>query len=175
MRPPAREADYTSRISRGILHWKPNSPIGRRRRARGHSNRASLRLPPSSTLARTARDTPVIVVAGADASGERERALEGAGVRVLRASGGVEQTLETLREAGFRSMFVEGGAEIAGALLAAGVVDRLYLFYAPLFLGPRGLDPFAALESPPIAEARRWRHVDTQAFGADTLVTLARE
>lgn len=134
-----------------------------------------LRLPAASKLAQTAGEAPVVVVAGADASAERERALEAAGVRVLRAPGGVEQTLETLREAGFRSMFVEGGAEIAGALLAAGVVDRLYLFYAPVFLGPRGLDPFAALESPPIDQARRWRRVDTQAFGADTLVTLARE
>jgi len=134
-----------------------------------------LRLPVESKLARSAGEVPVVAVAGAEASAERERALEAAGVQVLRASEGVEQTLETLREAGFRSMFVEGGAEIAGALLAAGVVDRLYLFYAPLFLGPRGLDPFAALESPPIAEARRWRRIATQAFGADTLVTLARE
>ncbi|MFL5543010.1 MAG: RibD family protein, partial [Longimicrobiaceae bacterium] len=135
----------------------------------------TLRLPPTSTLAVTAAEAAGVVVAATDASTEREGALEAAGVRVLRASGGVEQTLETLREAGFRSMFVEGGAEIAGALLAAGAVDRLYLFYAPLFLGPRGLDPFAALESPAIAEAPRWRRVDTQAFGADTLVTLARE
>jgi hypothetical protein len=37
------------------------------------------------------------------------------------------------------------------------------------------LSPFAALESPPIAEAVRWRRVATEAFGADTLVTLARE
>jgi diaminohydroxyphosphoribosylaminopyrimidine deaminase / 5-amino-6-(5-phosphoribosylamino)uracil reductase len=96
-------------------------------------------------------------------------------VRVLRAPEGTERTLETLRQAGFRSMFVEGGAEVAGSLLRAGLVDRLYLFYAPLFLGPRGLDPFAALESPPIAQAPRWRHVATEVFGADTLVTLARE
>jgi diaminohydroxyphosphoribosylaminopyrimidine deaminase/5-amino-6-(5-phosphoribosylamino)uracil reductase len=72
-------------------------------------------------------------------------------------------------------MFVEGGAEIAGALLRAGLVDRLHLFYAPLFLGPDALGPFAALGSPPIASAPRWRHLATESFGADTLVTLARE
>jgi diaminohydroxyphosphoribosylaminopyrimidine deaminase/5-amino-6-(5-phosphoribosylamino)uracil reductase len=134
-----------------------------------------LRLPPGSKLARTADEAPVIAVAGEDAPAAREVELSAAGVRVLRAPDGVERTLETLRQAGFRSMFVEGGAELAGSLLRAGVVDRLYLFYAPLFLGPRGLDPFAALESPPIAAAARWRHVATAAFGADTLVTLARE
>ncbi|HKP77476.1 MAG TPA: dihydrofolate reductase family protein, partial [Longimicrobiaceae bacterium] len=121
-----------------------------------------------------AAEAPVIVVAAEDAPAERERALEAAGVRVLHAPEGVERTLETLRQAGIRSMFVEGGASVAGSLLRAEVVDRLYLLYAPLFLGPGGLSPFAALESPPIAEAARWRRVATEAFGADTLVTLAR-
>jgi diaminohydroxyphosphoribosylaminopyrimidine deaminase/5-amino-6-(5-phosphoribosylamino)uracil reductase len=134
-----------------------------------------LRLPLTSTLARTAGEAPVVAVADEEAPAVREEALAAAGVRVLRAPGGVDRTLETLRQAGFRSMFVEGGAEVAGSFLRAGVVDRLYLFYAPLFLGPRGLSPFAALESPPIAEAVRWRRVATEAFGADTLVTLARE
>jgi diaminohydroxyphosphoribosylaminopyrimidine deaminase/5-amino-6-(5-phosphoribosylamino)uracil reductase len=134
-----------------------------------------LRLPLTSTLARTAGEAPVVAVADEEAPAVREEALAAAGVRVLRAPEGVDRTLETLRQAGFRSMFVEGGAEVAGSFLRAGVVDRLYLFYAPLFLGPRGLSPFAALESPPIAEAVRWRRVATEAFGADTLVTLARE
>jgi len=135
----------------------------------------ALRLPVDSNLVRTAHEVPVIAIARADAPKERQRALEGAGVRVLTSGDGVERTLETLREAGIRSMFVEGGAEIAGSLLRAGLVDRLHLFYAPVFLGPDGLSPFAALESPAITEAPRWRRVETESFGADTLVTLARE
>jgi diaminohydroxyphosphoribosylaminopyrimidine deaminase/5-amino-6-(5-phosphoribosylamino)uracil reductase len=136
---------------------------------------SALRLPVDSKLVRTAREVPVIAVAGEDAPAERRRALEAAGVTVLLAGAGIERTLETLRQAGVRSMFVEGGAGVAGSLLRAGLVDRLHLFYAPLFLGPEGVSPFAALESPPIAGAPRWRHVATEAFGADTLVTLARE
>ncbi|HEX8245532.1 MAG TPA: dihydrofolate reductase family protein, partial [Longimicrobium sp.] len=62
-----------------------------------------------------------------------------------------------------------------GELLRAGLVDRLHLFYAPVFLGPDALSPFAALPSPPVADAPRWRRVATEVFGADTLVTLARE
>jgi diaminohydroxyphosphoribosylaminopyrimidine deaminase/5-amino-6-(5-phosphoribosylamino)uracil reductase len=135
----------------------------------------ALRLPLDSNLVRTARETPVLAVAGEDALAERARALEPAGVRVLAGGAALERALESLREAGIRSMFVEGGAEIAGALLRAGLVDRLYLFYASVFLGPGALSPFAALESPPIDAAPRWRRVSTEAFGADTLVTLARE
>ncbi|HEX9939843.1 MAG TPA: bifunctional diaminohydroxyphosphoribosylaminopyrimidine deaminase/5-amino-6-(5-phosphoribosylamino)uracil reductase RibD [Longimicrobium sp.] len=135
----------------------------------------ALRLPIESNLVRTAREVPVIAVAQEGAAGESARALEAAGVRVLAPAPGLERALESLRAAGVRSMFVEGGAEIAGNLLRGGVVDRLYLFYAPVLLGPDALSPFAALESPPIDAAPRWRRVATQVFGADTLVTLARE
>ncbi|HEU4558800.1 MAG TPA: bifunctional diaminohydroxyphosphoribosylaminopyrimidine deaminase/5-amino-6-(5-phosphoribosylamino)uracil reductase RibD [Longimicrobium sp.] len=134
-----------------------------------------LRLPIESNLVRTAREIPVIAVGQEGAAAESARALEAAGVRVLAPAPGLERALESLREAGVRSMFVEGGAEIAGNLLRAGVVDRLYLFYAPVLLGPDALSPFAALESPPIDAAPRWRRVSTAVFGADTLVTLARE
>jgi diaminohydroxyphosphoribosylaminopyrimidine deaminase/5-amino-6-(5-phosphoribosylamino)uracil reductase len=125
----------------------------------------TLQLPVESQLVRTAHETPVIVVADDRAAEGDARALEGAGVRVLRARRGIERALESLREAGVRSMFVEGGAGIAGSLLRAGL--------APVLLGPEALSPFEAIYSPLIDAAPRWRRVDTQVFGADTLVTLA--
>ncbi|HEX2187767.1 MAG TPA: bifunctional diaminohydroxyphosphoribosylaminopyrimidine deaminase/5-amino-6-(5-phosphoribosylamino)uracil reductase RibD [Longimicrobiaceae bacterium] len=133
-----------------------------------------LRLPPDGYLARTAREVPVVAVASPGAPPERRRALEALGVRVLPADG-LEAGLAELRRAGIGSLFCEGGAVLAAALLREGAVDRLHLFLAPLFLGAEGRDPFATLESPPIAEARRWRRLRTAAFGPDTLVTLARE
>jgi diaminohydroxyphosphoribosylaminopyrimidine deaminase/5-amino-6-(5-phosphoribosylamino)uracil reductase len=135
----------------------------------------ALRLPLESNLVRTAREVPVLVVAAEDAAEMRRHALEAAGVRVLTAGRAPENVLKVLREAGIRSMFVEGGAAVAGSLLRAGVVDRLHLFYAPLLLGPEALAPFARLESPPLAEAARWRRVATQALGPDTLITLDRD
>lgn len=133
-----------------------------------------LRLPPEGYLARTARELPVLAVAAPDAPAERRRALEGLGVRVVPAST-LEEGLRALRERGIGSIFCEGGALLAGALLEAEAVDRLHLFYAPLFLGAEGASPFAALSSPAIEAARRWRRLATEAFGPDTLVTLARE
>ncbi|HEX8243266.1 MAG TPA: bifunctional diaminohydroxyphosphoribosylaminopyrimidine deaminase/5-amino-6-(5-phosphoribosylamino)uracil reductase RibD, partial [Longimicrobium sp.] len=65
----------------------------------------ALRLPLDSTLARSAGEVPVIAVAGEGVADERRSALERAGVRVLIAGGGLERTLETLRQAGIRSMF----------------------------------------------------------------------
>jgi diaminohydroxyphosphoribosylaminopyrimidine deaminase/5-amino-6-(5-phosphoribosylamino)uracil reductase len=133
-----------------------------------------LRLPPGGELARTAREVPVTVVAAPDAPAERRAALEALGVRVLVAET-LWDGLRELRRAGIGSLFCEGGAVLGGALLRAEVVDRLHLFQAPLFLGPEGANPFAALDSPPIGEADRWRRLRTASFGPDTLVTLGKE
>ena len=132
-----------------------------------------LRLPLESSLVTTAREVPVMVVAGTVPPAEHAAGLETRGVRVLRA-GNVHDGLRALRDAGIGSLFVEGGATLASEMLRAGVVDRLYLFYAPLFLGPGGLGAFAGLENADIARAHRWRRLDTRSFGADTLITLAR-
>ena len=132
-----------------------------------------LRLPLESTLVRTAREVPVMVVAGTVPPAEHAAALETRGVQVLRA-GDVHDGLRALRDAGIGSLFVEGGATLASEMLRAEVVDRLYLFYAPLFLGPGGLGPFTGLENAAIADAHRWRRLETRSFGADTLITLAR-
>jgi diaminohydroxyphosphoribosylaminopyrimidine deaminase/5-amino-6-(5-phosphoribosylamino)uracil reductase len=133
----------------------------------------ALRLPVEGKLVRSAREIPVWAVCEPDAPADRRGALEDAGVRVIAASGLADQ-LRAIRDAGVRSMFVEGGSILASALLAADVVDRMYSFYAPVLIGPEGASPFAAIPSPPLADAPRWRRVDTQVFGEDTLVTLAR-
>lgn len=133
----------------------------------------ALRLPVDGKLVRSAREVPVWAVCDEDAPADRRRRLEDAGVRIVAAPGLAGQ-LRAIREAGGQSMFVEGGSVLASALLSADVVDRMYLFYAPVLIGPEGAAPFAGLPSPPLAGAPRWRRVETQTFGADTLITLAR-
>jgi diaminohydroxyphosphoribosylaminopyrimidine deaminase / 5-amino-6-(5-phosphoribosylamino)uracil reductase len=134
----------------------------------------ALRLGLDSQLVATARQTPLWVVGGSAAPGERRAGLEARGVRVL-AGDDLPAALGELRKAGIRSLFVEGGAAIASSLLKAELVDRLYAFYAPVMLGPAGVGAFDGIDSPAIAEAHRWRRLDTQVFGADTLITLARD
>lgn len=133
----------------------------------------TLRLPLDSTLVRTSGDVPTWTVAAPDAPDHRRRALEQSGVKIVIGQT-LPQQLRALRDAGVRSMFVEGGSTLASALLSADVVDRMYLFYAPLLIGPEGMAPFGGIGSPPLADAVRWRRIGTQAFGADTMVTLAR-
>jgi diaminohydroxyphosphoribosylaminopyrimidine deaminase / 5-amino-6-(5-phosphoribosylamino)uracil reductase len=132
-----------------------------------------LRLSPASRLVRTAAETSVVVVCEPDAPEARRAPLEAAGVRVV-AGAGLAGALRALRESGIGSIFVEGGAVLASALLAADAVDRAYLFYAPVFLGADGVRAFAGVPGLPLPDARRWRRLDTRVFGSDTLVTLAR-
>lgn len=133
----------------------------------------ALRLPLDSALVRTASEVPTWTVGPSDAPADRRRALEQADVKIVIGQSLPEQ-LRALRDAGLRSMFVEGGSTLASALLSADVVDRMYLFYAPVLIGPAGMAPFGGISSPPLADAVRSRRIGTQAFGADTMLTLAR-
>jgi diaminohydroxyphosphoribosylaminopyrimidine deaminase/5-amino-6-(5-phosphoribosylamino)uracil reductase len=104
----------------------------------------SLRLPLSSRVVETAQDVPTWVCAGEDAPEDGESALVDKGCTVLRlpqtAEGRVDMAvaLTRLAESGVVSVLVEGGAELAGTLLAARLADELHAFIAPLLLGPRG-------------------------------------
>jgi diaminohydroxyphosphoribosylaminopyrimidine deaminase/5-amino-6-(5-phosphoribosylamino)uracil reductase len=71
-------------------------------------------------------------------------------------------------------VFCEGGARVASSLLHNDFVDRLTLFYAPLFIGPGGIDPFRGLTDQRLDVARRWFHVRTANFGADSLISVER-
>ncbi len=132
-----------------------------------------LRLPPDSRLARTTNVAPVWVIAGPHADPAARSRLEAAGVRVLTAPD-LREGLRALRAAGVRSVFCEGGARLASALLTDDLVERLTIFRGPLLLGPDGTDPFAGISNVPISDARRWVVARMAIFGSDTLLSLDR-
>lgn len=132
-----------------------------------------LRIPDSARLVQTLDQAPVIVVAGPNPDLSRADALASAGIRVVRADS-LHHGLSQLRDSGIQSLFVEGGPTLAGSVIAAGLVDRLTLFIAPVLLGPDALDPFAGIANAPLGEAHRWNRVRTEAFGQDTMIVLER-
>ena len=131
------------------------------------------RLPLESKLVQTVSDAPVWVLTAEDAPQDRVMALGKAGVRVLRVPRDREhidlaQALAILDREGVQSIFAEGGARLAASLLGAGLVHRMYIFLAPLFLGP-GAVPAFGLAQP---EQDRWRCTSTEWHGSDVLVTM---
>ncbi len=135
--------------------------------------RSRARLDPRARLLRSGR-TLVAVTEKAPAA--RITALELRGAEVLRVAardGRVEPRalLRVLFARGIGSVLCEGGAELAGALLDARVVDRAVIVVAPRLLGGRGARPSvlgrgrslrAAIPLADVAVARR---------GADIVIT----
>ena len=128
-------------------------------------------LPLTTTLVRTARDVPTVVVACRPAQA-RVDALEAAGVRVLRAET-MEEGLRALARDGVRSILVEGGARLAGRLLDRALVDRMIIFRAPIVLGEGALEAFAHAPGVTVDDARRFRVLETRTFGDDTMTVYA--
>lgn len=131
------------------------------------------RLPLTSKLVQTVADAPVWVLCAEDAPQDRIEALSAAGVRVLRVPRDRDRIdlrhgIRTLGEEGVQTIFAEGGAELAGALLRLDLVQRLYIFLAPLFLGP-GAVPAFGLAQP---QRERWQATSTEWLGSDVLVTM---
>lgn len=83
---------------------------------------------------------PVVIATGPDADPGRLAELELAGARTLIATGPdpVSRFVDALRKLGdheVSSLLLEGGPILAGIALAAGEVDRVEFFVAPLIIG----------------------------------------
>jgi diaminohydroxyphosphoribosylaminopyrimidine deaminase/5-amino-6-(5-phosphoribosylamino)uracil reductase len=118
----------------------------------------------------TTSETPTVVVADRSQSTVLSEQLSGFGVRVLGASG-LQDGLKQLRQQGYRSVLVEGGGGLAGSLLEAGLVDRLYWIQAPLWLGG-GVPAFGSRTAVALDKASRWTVVERRALGPDTLLVV---
>jgi diaminohydroxyphosphoribosylaminopyrimidine deaminase/5-amino-6-(5-phosphoribosylamino)uracil reductase len=129
------------------------------------------RLPVTSRLAQRTGEAPVVVVT-ADSDPNYEHALQELGVEVVIAHS-LQDGLRQLRQRGIRSVLVEGGAVIAGALITEGLVDRMVLYQAPILLGESSLGAFSRVQSATPASARRWRVVSEEPIGVDRMMVLA--
>lgn len=124
------------------------------------------RLSPDSTLARTARETPTLIVTASSTRLPME--LERLGVEALPAHD-VGDALRKLRTRGILSLMVEGGAGLAASFLAGEHVDRLVIFRAPIVLGEGALGAFSGIASQEIEHAPRFSLLETRSLGDDVM------
>jgi diaminohydroxyphosphoribosylaminopyrimidine deaminase/5-amino-6-(5-phosphoribosylamino)uracil reductase len=131
------------------------------------------RLPPSSRLATTARETPTLIVTAEGAAPERVRALRELGCEVvgLRTNDGRPDVVELLSEMGRRrytNALVEGGSGVPGSFLDAGAVDEVHVFLASkLAGGARAATPAAGQGIDRIADAICLPHNTVEMLGTD--------
>lgn len=128
---------------------------------------ARLRLPLKSKLARSA-DGDLIVFTRARKDSPKALALRCAGVEVVRIAerGGKPDLRAVITELGRReilSVLLEAGATLNSAALAAGIVDKMRLFYAPKVAGFSGV----ADRSNKFKPAQELHEITMAQFGPD--------
>ena len=132
-----------------------------------------LRLPLESRLVKSAANDVLVFYSSGEE--EKKRGLETCGIRVEQlppdAEGrpDIHSVLRSLGQLEITSVMIEGGAAVNGAALASGVVDKVFLYYAPTILGA-GSVPFASGANLHRREALRIKHLRLHRFGEDFAV-----
>jgi diaminohydroxyphosphoribosylaminopyrimidine deaminase/5-amino-6-(5-phosphoribosylamino)uracil reductase len=137
---------------------------------------SKLRLPLESRLVKTVKDDLIVFCSFAEEN--KRRALEERGIRVeqvrhstLDGRPDIASIVERLGELEITSLIIEGGALVNWTALAANVVDKVFLFYAPKILAGTGSVPFASGPGfPRISEAAQVRSLTLHRFGEDFAV-----
>ena len=117
-----------------------------------------------------AAPTLVAVADDADAAHLEGRA---AVARLPRSERGLDLAalLQSLFDREVRSVLLEGGPTLAGSFLAAGLVDRVIGYVAPLAIGGGGLPALAGPGAASIGDARRFRLDEVARLGPDLRLT----
>jgi diaminohydroxyphosphoribosylaminopyrimidine deaminase/5-amino-6-(5-phosphoribosylamino)uracil reductase len=130
-----------------------------------------LRTPPDAKVLQGGAPTIVLT---ARARGARARALVAAGADVVEIAAprgrlSLDAALAALAARGIQSVLLEGGAQIHGAFIAAGLVDQVAFFLAPLVMG--GGVPVSSAPARGVPAGLRLGPLSVRRVGADVLLT----
>ena len=131
---------------------------------------SQLRLPLTSRILDGIHDDLLLVTRSEDR--ERQQAMIDRGARILvidtQSEGGISlrELLRQLGQQDITSVMIEAGARLNRSALVADVVDKLYLFQAPRFLGPEAVPMLAGAHAPSLPRLMRSR---TERIGTDEL------
>lgn len=115
-----------------------------------------LRFPPEARLLRDPCVRPIIATSEGACNDKASRLID-AGARVIRVPSqkdgliDLSRLLIQLKQMGFHSVMVEGGAKIITSVLASQIADQLLLAIAPRFVGGlRAVNPIRACDRMPL-------------------------
>ncbi|MHA4849820.1 bifunctional diaminohydroxyphosphoribosylaminopyrimidine deaminase/5-amino-6-(5-phosphoribosylamino)uracil reductase RibD [Rhodococcus sp. MSC1_016] len=127
--------------------------------------RLTARLPDGSLAAHQ----PLRVVVGRTELPARARVLDDSAPTLLLRTHDVNDVVAALAE--YTDVLLEGGPRLAGAFLAAGRVDRIQAYLAPLVLGA-GRPAVSEAGVSTIDGALRFHHESVETIGPDLLLSL---
>lgn len=119
---------------------------------------SQLRIPPESRLLKTVENDVVIFYSSEDKQQAENLRASGACLQKIPGSNGrldLQAAIRKLGEMQITSLLVEGGSQVNAAFLAGGLVDKIFLYYAPKvfgqgvpFLANQIQPPFHSLQAP---------------------------
>ena len=139
---------------------------------------SQLRLPMSSALVATVRETPTWVFTSVNPSAIAEEILQQKGCKVFRVADvngrlDVDEVLKALAGEGVTRLMVEGGPTVAASVVAAGKVDEAVLVRGDKEIGATGID---ALEGMPLETLTEGLRMHTsERLGSDMIETYERD
>ena len=136
-----------------------------------------LRLPSTMRLFSKIGQAPAWVVTLASSDPARQAELAASGVKIIAAKmddeGKIDLTalLRQFGDEGLTRLLIEGGGQLAAALLRRGLVDRLIWMRAPMAIGGDGLPAVAALGLEALAGAPRFTLASSDTASGDVIDT----
>jgi diaminohydroxyphosphoribosylaminopyrimidine deaminase/5-amino-6-(5-phosphoribosylamino)uracil reductase len=129
-----------------------------------------LRVPVRAKLYRGAPAARTWVLTRRGARGAAARRAVGAEVLEVRLRGGrldLAAGLRSLAQAGLTTLLVEGGGQLAAALLRENLVDEIHWLQAPMLLGGDGRAAIGALKLERLSDAIVLSRIRRRSLGAD--------
>ncbi|MFL6839885.1 MAG: bifunctional diaminohydroxyphosphoribosylaminopyrimidine deaminase/5-amino-6-(5-phosphoribosylamino)uracil reductase RibD [Bradyrhizobium sp.] len=141
----------------------------------------ALRMPGTSRLVHSARETPLWVMTSNLSEAPAAVKLGAAGAQVMRVAAttsppGLDPlaVLHALCEKGITKLMVEGGARVASSFVAAGLVDEVWLLRGPDAVGADGIPALDALPLAAITQSPGFRLRASDTLQNDTLTIYER-
>ena len=140
----------------------------------------ALRIPGTSRLVHSARETPLWVVTSELAEAAAAMKLGAAGAQVIRVATtsppglDVLDVLHALAVRGITRLMVEGGARVASSFVTAGLADEVWLLRGSETVGAGGVAALAALPLSAITQSPGLKVRASESLGKDTLTVYER-
>ena len=141
----------------------------------------ALRIPGTSKLVHSARQTPLWVMTSGLAEAPAAAKLGAAGAQVIHVAAtanppglDLAAVLHTLSEKGISRLLVEGGARVASSFVAAGLVDEIWLLRGPDNVGADGIPALDALPLSAITGSPAFKTRASEMLDKDTLTIYER-
>jgi diaminohydroxyphosphoribosylaminopyrimidine deaminase/5-amino-6-(5-phosphoribosylamino)uracil reductase len=141
----------------------------------------ALRIPGTSRLVHSARETPLWVMTSDLSEAPAAMKLGAAGTQVIRVAAttnppglNLPAVLHALSDKGITRLLVEGGAKVASSFVAADLVDEIWLLRGPEAVGADGVPALDALPLSAITQSPGFKVRASESLNKDTLTVYER-